>query len=680
MRMKSGWVGILLIHFFIMTSILGSISKPIYAQGEELNPTATASTVLLDEAKKLRSCLQDFVKISLLPKENPEREKQIKQEMKDFLTKHTLFLAKQLVSPDHLSEVLKTAQIPSSELYQIEKLKVFFTPQISSLAHSALSQVKEEQIAELINKAMDIAPIEHLVKIIESRDEKIHKMAFSQMDAVKSLIDPQRGLDLSRIPKSLADLVTMILEKYFDELPLQDKKQLIMALLELSPEATSVQQLSVFVQNSGPVLQKLIQLVGNSAKSPYIVEVLQQLKSNIKSYPTEQAKEAIEKGYGKPMSELFVSFNEKPLGAASVGQVYLAKVAVPSKKKNSKIKETKDVVVKVLRPGIHEKAERELQMMERLAPSEGAKKIVLALRESLMEELDCRIEGDYMNKSQFYNDKKLGIKAIKLFEEFPPQKNILVMEKAPGKTFDKQNETRQLEKKLEAVIKLYQKWLHNAVFGDGLFHADLHSGNLFFEDKTTVPGHLITLIDFGSMGTLSKVEKKAIVNLGLGAVTKSATPILKSFEMISPMTEEQKKQFKKTIEEVLAQKNSSDAEKMGAIITKATELGLALPKNFLQFNRGKAFLDTHINELYTKLQKQKLTRKQTKSYMIPNYSDTIVQKVFVKGLGPDIRRFFLPFDGAPKMASRALYEKVIKKAFYTLFTKTKKPKTAHCVL
>ena len=174
------------------------------------------------------------------------------------------------------------------------------------------------------------------------------------------------------------------------------------------------------------------------------------------------------------------------------------------------------------------------------------------------------------------------------------------MERAYDKPINKFH-GKDLPLKSEALATFTELWYDNALFGDGFFHGDLHAGNIFFSPKP-IPGYApygrdyqLTLIDFGACGKLSKTEQRGVLSMILGTATSSPNIVVRALSELCPMNDSQKSQLEQFATEVF-ESGISTSEACNEIVNKAIELELGLPKNFVLYNRGRAFLENQIRD------------------------------------------------------------------------------------
>ena len=121
---------------------------------------------------------------------------------------------------------------------------------------------------------------------------------------------------------------------------------------------TRGERLRLALEELGPIFIKFGQAVSTRRDllPPDIADELAKLQDQVPPFPDEQARSAIEKSLGRPVGEVFGSFETAPLAAASIAQVH-----------GATLKDGREVVVKVLRPGMNERIRKDLDVLYALA-------------------------------------------------------------------------------------------------------------------------------------------------------------------------------------------------------------------------------------------------------------------------------------------------------------------------
>lgn len=258
-------------------------------------------------------------------------------------------------------------------------------------------------------------------------------------------------------------------------------------------------------------LGQLLSMREDLIPEEYAME-LSKLQDEVPPFEYEEVKRIIEEEFRVPIEDLFDSFEEKPLAAASIGQVHRAK-----------IKNGQAVVVKVQRPGIKEVIESDLEIMYSIAgfaeehipelrlyrPLE----IVEELSRSIHAEMDYTQEGRNTDHFATNFGENRGIFIPKVYWDHTSTR-VLTLEYIEGlksscldlldeKGFDRSE-----------IAHTVGNAFMQQVFKDGFFHADLHPGNMLIKDDGK-----IALIDFGLVGHLSAEIRNMLID-ELIAITK----------------------------------------------------------------------------------------------------------------------------------------------------------------
>ncbi len=252
-----------------------------------------------------------------------------------------------------------------------------------------------------------------------------------------------------------------------------------------------------------------------------MAQELMKLQDQAPPFSSEEAKRIITEELGAPLCELFKDFTDEPIGAASIAQVHLAVTLSGN-----------PIAVKILRPGIIKKFEKDLEAFMWLAKiaerfSSKARRlrptqIVEVITKSIALELDLRYEAAAASELQenMASNPDYDVPSIHWDRT---SRRVLTSSWVEGTAFsDRQglNKGGYDRKKLAEI--LVQSFLFQAL-NDGFFHADLHQGNLF-----ACAGSRITAIDFGIMGRLDHKDRRALAEILYGFITKDYDRIAKA--------------------------------------------------------------------------------------------------------------------------------------------------------
>lgn len=233
---------------------------------------------------------------------------------------------------------------------------------------------------------------------------------------------------------------------------------------------------------------------------------LKLLQDKLPPFDSKIVQDKIESQFGKKISEVFDEFDDEPVAAASIAQVHKAKL-------NS----GESVAVKILRPDIAEKYDRDICFLEygasivervlkkaqRLKPRE----VMKVFRQSMRFELDLRSEAAASSRiyDNFVNDNSLHIP--KIYWNLTTN-DIITLEWIDGVSIYDKEKIISLGLDPKEVAAKIAVIFFNQAYRDGFFHADLHPGNIL-----VCRNGKIALVDFGIIGTLPEDDRLAIAEI-----------------------------------------------------------------------------------------------------------------------------------------------------------------------
>ena len=280
------------------------------------------------------------------------------------------------------------------------------------------------------------------------------------------------------------------------------------------------ERLSRAIPALGPSYIKLGQFLATrpDVVGPQLASALGSLRDRLPPFPAEQAKAELEAAFGKPWSAVYSQFGP-PVAAASIAQVHKAFV------------QSKDgphaVAVKILRPGIERRFERDLESFyfaaraaERFSPQSRRLRPIAAvdtLAQSVLLEMDLRLEAAAISEmaGNIAKAEDRDFRVPKVDWERTARR-VLTLEWIDGipLTDLAAVETAGLDRKALA-LNVIRSFLKHAI-RDGFFHADMHQGNLFADPRD---GALIA-VDFGIMGRIGHKERRFLAEILYGFITK----------------------------------------------------------------------------------------------------------------------------------------------------------------
>ncbi|MFD4195883.1 ABC1 kinase family protein [Amycolatopsis thermoflava] len=270
--------------------------------------------------------------------------------------------------------------------------------------------------------------------------------------------------------------------------------------------ATLARSLRRALEDGGATFVKLGQVLSTrpDVLPQVFVDELSLLQDRVAPVPFADVERELEAELGRPRAEVFAEFDPEPLGAASIAQVYRAR-----------LHSGEDVVVKVRRPGIDRIVERDLDIVFRVARSLqlraawarslGVLDLAEGFRAALTEELDFRVEARNLTAvAAAENGSGLALPAVhaKLSGE-----RVLVMRRLDGVPVREGIGDVPAERRAVLARGLLDSLLRQVLL-HGVFHADPHPGNVLL----LADGNL-GLLDFGSVGRLDSSLRGGLANL-----------------------------------------------------------------------------------------------------------------------------------------------------------------------
>ncbi len=236
-----------------------------------------------------------------------------------------------------------------------------------------------------------------------------------------------------------------------------------------------------------------------------IADELAKLQDRVPPFPAEEAVAILDEAYGKSVDEVFARFDFEPFAAASIAQIHTAA-----------LDDGTEVIVKLLRPGVREQIERDLDVLfalarladrywensKRLRPRE----VVAEYEKTVIDELDLMREGANAAqlKRNFQDSDMLYVPEI-YWDYCRPE--VLVQERVYGIPISDMDALRKAGTNIQTLAENGVEIFFTQVFRHNFFHADMHPGNIFVTvDDPEKP--IYAAVDFGIVGTLSAVDQQ----------------------------------------------------------------------------------------------------------------------------------------------------------------------------
>jgi len=260
------------------------------------------------------------------------------------------------------------------------------------------------------------------------------------------------------------------------------------------------------LEDLGPIFVKFGQML--STRRDLLPEdialELGRLQDHVAPFPSTRARAIVESELDQSVVRLFTRFDAEPMASASIAQVHGARLA-----------DGREVVVKVLRPGVEGRIRRDVGLMHVFAGlverfwSEGPRlrprAVVAEFEKTLIDELDLVREGA---NAQQLRRNFAGSDLLYVPEVYWPYTTgqVMVLERISGTPISDVAALRRSGVDLRVLAERGVEIFFTQVFRDNFFHADMHPGNIFV--TWTDPGnpHYIA-VDFGIVGTLAPADQ-----------------------------------------------------------------------------------------------------------------------------------------------------------------------------
>ena len=284
---------------------------------------------------------------------------------------------------------------------------------------------------------------------------------------------------------------------------------------------TTGQRLRFAFEELGPTYIKIGQII-STRKDLFdddIISELSKLRDDVEQFDDYIAMDLLDKELGVSRKEVFSYISESPIAAASIGQVYSAR-----------LKDGTDVVIKIQRPNIESTIKADIEILKRLSSNlEFLKKewnvdiydLISEMEMQLVRELDYKFEAVNGTKLRniFKDSKEVFIPRI--YDEYTT-KRLLVMEKVNGLCLSDISSHKLSDDKKKKIVDIGVRSFFRQVMTCGFFHADPHPGNIFVMDDMR-----LAYIDFGMVGLIDDKTLGQLNQLILAATDKNVDKIIR---------------------------------------------------------------------------------------------------------------------------------------------------------
>lgn len=261
------------------------------------------------------------------------------------------------------------------------------------------------------------------------------------------------------------------------------------------------------LEQLGPIFVKFGQVMSTRRDllPPDIADELARLQDRVPPFDSGLAVAIVEKAFGRPLAQIFATFDRTPIASASIAQVHFATLP-----------DGREVAVKVLRPNMKPAIEKDLALLHMMAgwveraSADGKRlkprEVVGEFDKYLHEELDLLREA--ANAAQLRrNMRDIDLVMIPEMVWDYCMPDVMVMQRMNGVPISQTQRLRDAGVDIKKLARDGVTIFFTQVFRDGFFHADMHPGNIQVSLEPATFGRYISL-DFGIVGTLTEIDKE----------------------------------------------------------------------------------------------------------------------------------------------------------------------------
>jgi predicted unusual protein kinase regulating ubiquinone biosynthesis (AarF/ABC1/UbiB family) len=353
-------------------------------------------------------------------------------------------------------------------------------------------------------------------------------------------------------------------------------------------------KLSRTLAGLGPTFIKLAQIFAARADivpEPYL-SAIGSLQDQVPPHPVDAVLKVVETELGAPVDQLFDGFDRTPIAAASLGQVHRARV------------DGREVVVKILRPGVEELIALDLDISFRavfwlniLFPNHHVRALTNVVREfsvRVRAEMDFTQEAANIDRFKRFFGDDARVRAPEVLESFT-RTRVLVMEYCPGTKIDRLQERfaagkLRFNEVMERLTGLYLRMM----MVDGFLHADPHAGNLLIEDDGT-----LVILDWGMVLTVPRWTRQSILHLALAVEREDLDGMISGMYqlgMISPeVSRGEIREAATEIMKIMERARTTSPERIQEVIQEILDTfytwPIMLPQELVYFFRAAILLE-----------------------------------------------------------------------------------------
>jgi ubiquinone biosynthesis protein len=383
------------------------------------------------------------------------------------------------------------------------------------------------------------------------------------------------------------------------------------------------QHLREMLDELGPTFVKFGQLLSTrpDVLPPDIIAELRGLQDDVRPFPFADVEKVIHEDLGLSIDQLFVEFEDRPIAAASIGQVHRA--TLPNGKR---------VAVKVQRPGAPRQIEADVALLyqaariakERVRALDfiDAQQLVDEFSRSIRQELDYRLEA--RNAETFYRNfaGHPHVRVPKVFWTYT-RSRVLTLEWLDGvQVADLDPNQWSIEARRDLAYLMTETWM-TMIFRHGFFHGDPHPANILVLGH----GEEIGLVDFGAVGKLTDDDMVKLTRMFIDAAAENVEALPRRLsELGVRYPKEREEEFLAELREMYYRYYGASLAEIDPlqVIREAFQLiysmNLQLPTRFLLLDKAIATLGSVGVDLYPDFNVFEVARPYARSLMLERFT------------------------------------------------------------
>jgi len=383
------------------------------------------------------------------------------------------------------------------------------------------------------------------------------------------------------------------------------------------------------------------------------IDELEMLHDQLPALGIDVVRATVEAELGAPLTELFASFSETPLAAATIAQVHEATM-----------QDGRHVAVKVQRPGLEAIISTDIVAMtylvalgERLFPRLRALDLPVVVREfsnSLSRETDFSREARsiVLIRTALADVPDLWIPNVVMASS---SGNVLTMEFSAGERVDlyAKLHPEAMPRSINTLVRL----MLQTVFEEGVFHADPHPGNIF-----VLPDGRLSVLDFGMTGELDEPMRESLIRLLEAVVKKDARAATEAYLEMMPASEKvNRAALLVDIKAVLYEIHRSDlgdvsiGDALDSLLRAGSRHGVHNPSEFFLLTRAFVILESMIRQLDPQHDYMGSFREEISRLTAQHFSPARIKEKTTK-LARELERLMSDAPGDTRLVLRRIAE------------------------